>query len=93
MGLADTARYVIGCLFTQKPGTQTAVVDVVSKMCQAIADGADGSAPHRPQGRGAPLPPRQGGHQALTLVHFLAQLKRFFGIGGARRGCLGVLRE
>jgi len=27
--------------------------------------------------------------QGLTLVHFSAQRKRFCGIGGAFRGCLG----
>jgi hypothetical protein len=27
-------------------------------------------------------------NQGLTLVHFSAQLERFYGIGGARRGCV-----
>ena len=30
--------------------------------------------------------------QGLTLVHFSAQLERFYGIGGARRGCVARVK-
>ena len=44
----------------------------------------------------APLQPRAPqpctSHQGLTLVHFSAQLERFYRIGGARRGCAARIK-
>ena len=37
-------------------------------------------------------PARAALDQGLTLIHFSAQLERFCGIGGARRGCVARVK-
>ena len=66
MGLADTARHVIGCRLTQEARVQNASNDMASDVCPALAVG-NRSAAYLALGRKV----------GLTLVHMSAQPEHF----------------